>query len=133
MKFTDKLDHLMKQNGLNKRTFALKCDIPYTTVCGWYDRGYDGVRMSTIRKISEAFGTSLEYWAYDELEETKKAPAPKGAEDESSISMERSNRLYDALVAAGLIVDDNFAPEDMKFLMHIADVIEDWFARKQAQ
>ena len=131
MKFTEKLDLLMKENNLNRRTFAMKCDIPYTTVCGWYDKGYDGVRMNNVRKIASTFNTGLEYWAYDELpEQAEKAPAPEGTE---AVSMEQSNRLYDALVAAGLIVDDDLAAQDFQFLGHICDLITDWFSGKHPE
>lgn len=129
MKFTDKLDHLMKQNGLNKRTFALKCDIPYTTVCGWYDRGYDGVRMSTIRKISEAFGTGLEYWAYDELEETKKAPAPEGTEDEEQAIDELEEELRSVLLKHGLLHGGDITPEQNAFLKHVFALILAYFQK----
>lgn len=130
MNFTEKLDHLMKENGLNRRSFAAKCDIPYTTVCGWYDRGYEGVRMSTVRKIAETFNTGLEYWAYDEIPETKKSPVPEGAE---AINKEQSDRLYNALVASGLIVEDDLVAEDIRFLGCVVDLILDWFDRKKAE
>lgn len=104
MKFTEKLDQLMRENGLNRRTFALRCDIPYTTVCGWYDRGYDGVRMNTVRKIAETFNTGLEYWAYDELpEENEKAPAPEGAGDEEEKVQMVIRGLSRLLVEAGWV------------------------------
>lgn len=128
MNFTEKLDHLMKENGLNRRTFALKCDIPYTTVCGWYDRGYEGVRMSTIRKIAETFNTGLEYWAYDEIPQTKKSPAPEGTEDKK-ISMERSTK---ALISMGLIRDGEvLSDDDLTFLNHAMELIKVWFAEKE--
>ena len=128
MKFTDKLDHLMKKNGLNKRTFALKCDIPYTTVCGWYDRGYDGVRMSTIRKISEAFDTSLEYWAYDEPDETEKSPAPEGTGEKEFILLDETN---DLLVELGYIQKGpQLSDADLAFLEHWIGLLDAWFRRE---
>lgn len=104
MKFTEKLDRLMRENNLNRRTFALKCDIPYTTVCGWYDKGYDGVRMNTIRKIAQTFNTGLEYWAYDELpEETENAPVPEGTEAEEEKVQKVVQGLSRLLVEAGWV------------------------------
>lgn len=130
MKFTEKLDMLMKANGLNKRSFAQKCDIPYTTVCGWYDRGYDGVRMSTIRKIAEAFNTDLEYWAYDDVPENEKSPAPEGAED--AITMEESNRLFDLLVQLGMIKDGiSLSDDDTAFLTHVFGLLDIWGRSKR--
>lgn len=63
----------------------------------------------------------------DLIVEKEKAPAPEGAE---AVSMDQSNRLFDALVAAGLIVDDNCAANDIQFLGHICDLITDWFSSK---
>lgn len=124
MNFTEKLDHLMKENGLNRRTFALKCDIPYTTVCGWYDRGYEGVRMSTVRKIAETFNTGLEYWAYDEIPETKKSPAPEGTEDDR-ISIEEMQTLLRALGFGDKA--GNLSEKDVLFLSGVFDLLEAWF------
>lgn len=75
----------------------------------------------------------LEVVEAQETKQTKTSPAPEGAREESYISMESSNRLYDALIASGLIVDDDVAPEDMKFLMHVADLVDYWFSCKQAK
>lgn len=38
MNFLEKLDFLMEKYGLNKRTLALKSDIPYTTIDAWYKK-----------------------------------------------------------------------------------------------
>ncbi len=39
MDFLEKLDYLMKQNNLNKSRLSKACDIPYTTIDGWYKKG----------------------------------------------------------------------------------------------
>ncbi|MFQ9702531.1 MAG: hypothetical protein ACLR0U_10160 [Enterocloster clostridioformis] len=38
MGFLEKLNYLMEQNHLNKSTLSKACDIPYTTIDGWYKR-----------------------------------------------------------------------------------------------
>lgn len=73
MDFLQKLNFLMKQYNLNKSTLSKACNIPYTTVDGWYKRGYEGVKLPTLKKLSEYFNVSLDYWADDELTE----PIPK--------------------------------------------------------
>lgn len=67
MDFLEKLNYLMKSNNLNKSTLAKACDIPYTTVDGWYKRGYEGLKLPTLKKLSGYFGISLDYWADDNL------------------------------------------------------------------
>lgn len=57
----------MKESGLNKSSLAKACDIPYTTIDGWYKRGYEGLKLPTLRKLSDYFNLSLDYWADDEI------------------------------------------------------------------
>lgn len=63
MDFLEKLNYLMEQNNLNKSTLSKSCDIPYTTIDNWYKRGYEGLKLTTLRKLANYFGTSLDYWA----------------------------------------------------------------------
>lgn len=65
MDFLEKLNYLMNKNGLNKSTLSKACDIPYTTIDGWYKKGYEGLKLTTLRKLSKYFGTSLDYWVSD--------------------------------------------------------------------
>lgn len=67
MDFLEKLNYLMKESGLNKSSLAKACDIPYTTIDGWYKRGYEGLKLPTLRKLSDYFNLSLDYWADDEI------------------------------------------------------------------
>ena len=62
---------------------------------------------------------------------TEKSPAPEGAED--LISMEESNRLFDSLVAAGLIEDNvEFSADDRAFLTHVVGLLDVWIRNKRA-
>lgn len=65
MDFLEKLNYLMEKNHLNKSTLSKACNIPYTTIDGWYKKGYEGLKLTTLRKLAEYFGTSLDYWAID--------------------------------------------------------------------
>lgn len=65
MDFLEKLDNLMKENNLNKHSLSAACDIPYTTIDNWYKRGYEGLKLTTLRKLSKFFDTSLDYWIKD--------------------------------------------------------------------
>ena len=68
MNFLEKLDKLMEQKDLNKHSLSEYCGIPYTTIDGWYKKGYDNIRITTLKKLSDFFGTSLDFWAFDENE-----------------------------------------------------------------
>lgn len=65
MDFLEKLNYLMEKNHLNKSTLSKACNIPYTTIDGWYKKGYEGLKLTTLRKLAEYFGTSLDFWAID--------------------------------------------------------------------
>ena len=67
MDFLEKLDFLMGKYNLNKSTLSKSCGIPYTTIDGWYKRGYEGLKLPTLKKLSNYFGISLDYWADDNL------------------------------------------------------------------
>lgn len=62
--FLDVFDKLLKENNLNRRQFALKSGIPYTTVDGFYKKGYENIRLTTLRKIADFFNVSLDYLVF---------------------------------------------------------------------
>lgn len=77
MNFLEKLDYLMKKNKLNKSTLSKACDIPYTTIDGWYKKGYEGLKLTTLRKLVNYFGTTLDFWANDDAPiEDLQLPSP---------------------------------------------------------
>lgn len=67
MNILEKLDLLMHERGLNKRTLSQSCGIPYTTIIGLYSKGYEGARMSTVRGLAHFFGVSTDYLITDEI------------------------------------------------------------------
>lgn len=52
MEFLDKLNYLMEENHLNKHTLSKACNIPYTTIDGWYKKGYEGLKLTSLRRLS---------------------------------------------------------------------------------
>ena len=48
MNFLEKLDFLMERYGLNKSTLSQKNEIPYTTIDGWYKKGYEGLKINFL-------------------------------------------------------------------------------------
>lgn len=66
MDFLEKLNYLMDKKKLNKSSLSKACDIPYTTIDGWYKKGYEGLKLTTLKKLAKFFGTSLDFWASDQ-------------------------------------------------------------------
>lgn len=67
MDFLQKVDFMMKRYSLNKRSLSQKSGIPYTTIDGWYKKGYKGMKLSTLRVLSDYFNTILDYWVDDSV------------------------------------------------------------------
>lgn len=67
MNFLDKLDLLMEQEGLNKRTLSQRCGVPYMTISDFYKKGYENTRISTVRKLANYFDVTLDYLICDEI------------------------------------------------------------------
>lgn len=61
MDFLQKLDYLKKLRGDTNVTLAQHSGVPYTTIDGLYKRGYAGVRLSTLLKLSDYFNVSIDY------------------------------------------------------------------------
>lgn len=73
------LEKLMEANGYNKNTLAKESGIPYTTIVGFYTKGTDNVKLSTLRKLADFFGVTLDYLIDNEV--NKKTPPPLTAEE----------------------------------------------------
>jgi DNA-binding XRE family transcriptional regulator len=61
MTVTDRLIDLMEKNGIKNRSELAKgAGIPYTTVVAIFDKGADNIKLSTMRKLANFFGVSLD-------------------------------------------------------------------------
>lgn len=67
MNFLDKLEMLMAQKNLNRATLAAKSGVPYTTIDSLWKRGYENIKLSTLRKLAAALNVTLDYLADDEM------------------------------------------------------------------
>lgn len=61
MSLTNKLDHLMSTHGINKSTLSKESGVPYTTIDGFYKKGTDNVKLSTLKKLSAYFDCSIDF------------------------------------------------------------------------
>ena len=69
MSFLAKLDKLMSDRNINKSQLSKESGIPYTTIDGFYKKGTDNIKLSTLKKLSSYFGCSLDYLADDDIPE----------------------------------------------------------------
>ena len=84
--FLDTLNELMEKNHITKSSLAKQSGIPYTTIDGWYKKGCDDIRLSTLKKLSSFFDVSLDYLMGDAPPLNTKTPAaePQGLSKEES-------------------------------------------------
>lgn len=82
MDFLAKITLLMKEKGLNRHTLSEACGIPYTTIDGWFKKGYEGIKISTLMKLADFFDVELDYLVKPSaLAENE----PSGTEEGSSL------------------------------------------------
>lgn len=67
MGLTDKLDLLMKEKNINKAVLARESGIPYTTIDGFYKKGSENAKLSTLKKLCAYFNCSLDFLADDDV------------------------------------------------------------------
>lgn len=67
MNFLEKLDLLMKEKGISKSVLSKESGIPYTTIDGFYKKGYGNAKLSTIKKLSRYFNITLDEMIGDSI------------------------------------------------------------------
>lgn len=120
-----------KRLGMTRVQLAQDLDIPHTTLRNYETDQREPGHLMLIT-LSKKFGVTTDYLlGMDDLyEENKKSPEPEGSEDR--ISMEQSNRLFDALIAAGLIDESGeFTDADRAFFRSIVSLIDAWTMSKR--
>ena len=60
MSFLTKLDKLMKDRNINKNQLSKESGVPYTTIDGFYKKGTDNIKLSTLKKLAAYFECSLD-------------------------------------------------------------------------
>lgn len=65
LNFLEKLCYLMEKNKLNRHSLSVACGIPYNTINSWYKQGYEGLKLTSLRKLADFFDTSLDFWVKD--------------------------------------------------------------------
>ena len=70
MGLTDKLDLLMKERNINKADLARESGVPYTTIDGFYKKGSENEKLSTLKKLCTYFNCTLDYLADDAVDDS---------------------------------------------------------------
>lgn len=60
-----KIDRLMALKGLNLNRLHIESGIPYSTLTNLYKLGYDNIKLSTLQKLADYFGVSLDFLVRD--------------------------------------------------------------------
>lgn len=82
MGLTDKLDLLMKEKNINKAELARESGVPYTTIDGFYKKGSENAKLSTLKKLCSYLNCSLDFLADDNVSgEPRTIAAHLDAED----------------------------------------------------
>ena len=127
MNFLEKLDYLMEERAINKSKLSKISGVPYTTIDGFYKKGYENTKLSTIRRISEALNVSLDY-LFDETSDKKNPGTTEAAPERKQFTLEESNRL---LVAMGFIEEgQDLTDDDLAFLTHIIGLLNNRFSKR---
>lgn len=132
MTFGERIVFYRSKKRINQKQLAQILGITPTRLNYWEkDKRQPDVAM--IKAISEALEVSPDILignAPEPVEENKKSPEPEGSED--MISMEKSNRLFDALIATGLIDESGeFTDADRAFFRSIVSLIDAWTMSKR--
>ncbi len=70
MTFLNKLELLMKERNIeNINQLSKETGIPYTTIDGFYKKGTENIKLSTLRKLADYFHCSLDYLTDDKITE----------------------------------------------------------------
>lgn len=67
MSLTEKLNKLLEEKNITKAQLSKESGIPYTTIAGFYTKGTDNVKLSTLKKLAEYFECSLDYLVDDNV------------------------------------------------------------------
>lgn len=95
MDFLEKLNLLMRENKLNKNSLSKSSEIPYTTIDGWYKKGYESMQLTTLKKLSNFFETSLDFWANDDIDDPTYGKANGFKVEFTEMQLVKKYRLLD--------------------------------------
>lgn len=108
MDFLDKLSSLMEERNVTKSELAKGSGIPYTTIDSFYKKGFENTKLSTLCKLSEYFGVSLDYLCRDTVTAKKSPAADESETGDEPVTQDNSDdffidSFYTMFVKAGYV------------------------------
>lgn len=73
MNFIDKLNMLMENRGLKRSDLSRGSGLSYTTIDGLYKKGFDNMKLQTLKAIADYFEVSIDYLVNDDFIEVEGA------------------------------------------------------------
>lgn len=121
MPVSDFLKEYMLKNGYTKADISRMSNIPYTTIDGLFKKGDENTKLSTLKKLAELIGCTIDDMAYNDgsgksnTEATSVTLTPR---DERQIAADLEKMLADldsknSMAAMGGTVEDD---EDRELL-----------------
>ena len=109
MTLPEKLDLLMKENGLNQLQLSQQVGIPYSTISNWYkdiDKAKNA-KMGALKKLARYFHVSLDYLANDNVIDRQfgKSDSDDVSDDINNV-LNKLMRQQDGLMFCGKPMDE---------------------------
>ncbi len=76
MPVSDFLKEYMLKNGYTKADISRMSNIPYTTIDGLFKKGDENTKLSTLKKLAELIGCTIDDMAYNDGSEKSNTEAP---------------------------------------------------------
>lgn len=73
MNFIDKLNMLMETKNLKRSDLSRGSGLSYTTIDGLYKKGFDNMKLQTLKAIADYFEVSIDYLVNDDFVEIEGA------------------------------------------------------------
>jgi transcriptional regulator with XRE-family HTH domain len=102
MTFIEKLNKMLESRGISRNQLATESGIPYTTIVGFYTKGTENIKLSTLRALANYFGCTLDYLVDDSVD-----VMVEDVQDEQELirlyeqAPERIRRAVDVLLKGG--------------------------------
>ena len=101
MPVSDFLKEYMLKHGYTKADISRMSNIPYTTIDGLFKKGDENTKLSTLKKLAELIGCTIDDMAYNCGSEKNSAAAPAPAQDALTPSEETHIKKYRQLDDGG--------------------------------
>ena len=98
MNLLDKIKFLMKDKNIkNIRQLSEMSDIPYSTIDSLFKKGYEGVRLTTMTKLCNFFGCSLDYLMSDDINENVDYDQQQIIEDYNKLDLRQKQTIKEII------------------------------------